>query len=41
MLRIGLLGCGRIGQVHARSVAAMADAISKRMVMSVPDIVSV
>jgi myo-inositol 2-dehydrogenase/D-chiro-inositol 1-dehydrogenase len=26
MLRIGLLGCGRIGQVHARSVKALDDA---------------
>ena len=26
MLRIGLLGCGRIGQVHARSIRAMDDA---------------
>ena len=26
MLRIGILGCGRIGQVHARSLAHMANA---------------
>jgi myo-inositol 2-dehydrogenase/D-chiro-inositol 1-dehydrogenase len=26
MLRIGLLGCGRIGQVHARSIGALAGA---------------
>ena len=26
MLRIGLLGCGRIGQVHARSIKALHDA---------------
>ncbi|MEM7643264.1 MAG: inositol 2-dehydrogenase [Pseudomonadota bacterium] len=26
MLRIGILGCGRIGQVHARSLKAMDDA---------------
>ncbi len=26
MLRIGLLGCGRIGQVHARSIAQIDDA---------------
>ena len=26
MLRIGLLGCGRIGQVHARSIKALDDA---------------
>ncbi|MCT4683882.1 MAG: inositol 2-dehydrogenase, partial [Roseicyclus sp.] len=26
MLRIGLLGCGRIGQVHARSIGALGEA---------------
>ncbi|MGJ8616463.1 MAG: Gfo/Idh/MocA family oxidoreductase, partial [Sulfitobacter sp.] len=26
MLRIGILGCGRIGQVHARSLMRMKDA---------------
>jgi myo-inositol 2-dehydrogenase/D-chiro-inositol 1-dehydrogenase len=26
MLRIGLLGCGRIGQVHARTIKGMDDA---------------
>ena len=26
MLKIGLLGCGRIGQVHARSIKALDDA---------------
>jgi len=37
MLRIGLLGCGRIGQVHARSVAAMADARIVAVADALPD----
>ncbi|MCC5961908.1 MAG: inositol 2-dehydrogenase [Rhodobacteraceae bacterium] len=37
MLRIGLLGCGRIGQVHARSIKALDDAQVVAVADAMPD----
>ncbi|MEM8851450.1 MAG: inositol 2-dehydrogenase [Pseudomonadota bacterium] len=37
MLRIGILGCGRIGQVHARSLKAMDDACVVAVADAVPE----
>ncbi len=37
MLRIGLLGCGRIGQVHARSIKALDDARVVAVADALPD----
>ncbi len=37
MLRIGLLGCGRIGQVHARSIRALDDAQVVALADAMPD----
>lgn len=36
MIRIGILGCGRIGQVHARSLMRMADASLVAVVDAIP-----
>lgn len=36
MLRIGLLGCGRIGQVHARTIKALGDAKVAAVADAVP-----
>jgi myo-inositol 2-dehydrogenase / D-chiro-inositol 1-dehydrogenase len=36
MVRIGLLGCGRIGQVHARSVGQIADAVVAAVADPIP-----
>ena len=37
MLRIGLLGCGRIGQVHARSIRALEGATVAAVADAVPE----
>jgi len=37
MLRIGILGCGRIGQVHARSIKALDDATLVAVADALPD----
>lgn len=37
MLKIGLLGCGRIGQVHARSIKALDDATVVAVADAMPD----
>ena len=37
MLRIGLLGCGRIGQVHARTIKAVDDARVVAVADAMPD----
>lgn len=37
MLRVGLLGCGRIGKVHARSIKALDDARLVAVADAVPD----
>jgi len=36
MLRIGILGCGRIGQVHARTITGMTDACVQAVADAVP-----
>ena len=37
MLKIGLLGCGRIGQVHARSIRALDGAVVTAVADALPD----
>tara|TARA_R110002073_G_scaffold22414_12_gene77495 strand:+ start:13291 stop:14286 length:996 start_codon:yes stop_codon:yes gene_type:complete len=37
MLRIGILGCGRIGQVHARTIAGMANACVQAVADAMPE----
>ncbi|KPQ15208.1 MAG: inositol 2-dehydrogenase IolG [Rhodobacteraceae bacterium HLUCCO18] len=37
MLRIGLLGCGRIGQVHARTIKGMDEACVQAVADAVPE----
>ena len=40
MLRIGLLGCGRIGQVHAQSIKALPDATVVAVADAIPEAAS-